>query len=84
VAGLAAAMGTEWSFSRGLMKVVGWSVLLVASWMLLNSVLRNAERSPSGPEPFRLPRERPPSPSAPAPSPSSGPLSLRSTPTNAA
>lgn len=83
VAGLGAAMGDEWSLGRGLRKVVTWALVVAGAASLLVFLLRKAEQGPAAGQPFRLPRERP-SPSAPAPSPSSGPFSLRSTPTSAA
>jgi hypothetical protein len=84
ISGLAASVGGEWRMSQGVMKVLGWAVMLGGALLLLLFLLRRVEQAPSGDAPFRVPRDRPASPNAPAPNPSSGPLSLRSTPTNAA
>jgi hypothetical protein len=85
ISGLSASSGNgEWALTRGVLKLAGWTVMVGGSALLLLFLLRQVEQGPSSPARIRVPAEKRTSPSAPAPSPSSGPFSLRSTPTNAA
>lgn len=81
VAGLAAAKGVEWSLGGGIGRVMTWVLVVAGAASLLVFLLGKAEEP--APVRFRLPKQASPNPSAPAPSPSSGPFSLRSTPTSA-
>ena len=84
ISGLDASSGNgEWALSRGVLKVAGWTFMVGGAAVLLVMLLRQVEQGPARDGPLRVPAAKP-SPSAPAPSPSSGPFSLRSTPTNAA
>ena len=83
VSGLEPSRGGEWLLGQKAVKLAGWLLLTGGAALLLLFVLRRVEGPPE-PQRFRLPQERRPSPGAPAPNPSSGPLSLRSTPTSAA
>jgi hypothetical protein len=85
ISGLQASSGDgEWALRRGVLKVAGWTFMVGGAAVLLLMLLRQVEQGPASPARIRVPAEKPASPSAPAPSPSSGPFSLRSTPTNAA